>query len=129
MKWKWVIILVLTLSLSACGAIRKDIKKVADEDVKNYNMSLHISKEFLKTWRLNSGFIRGYLGPAKMGELPKACVDAMDELDRIAMKNPPEWNDYDLGYSLGLRTRLLAAMVVETLKSIAPDVLKYLPIF
>ena len=123
------VVLLTAFLLCGCAMLRKDMKKVADEDVKNYKTSIHIGKELLKTWRLNSGFIRGYLGPTKIGELPKSCVDAMDELDAIALKTPPEWSDYELGYSLGLRTRLLAVIVIETLKSIAPDVLKYWPIF
>ncbi len=123
--WRWILIAILFLSLSACSAIRKDIKLVVDEDVKNYNASIHISKELLKTWRLNSGFIRGSLGD-KINQFPVEVKRAMDELDALAIKPNPD--DYDLGYSLGARLRLMGAMITNVLKQYAPDVLKYLPI-
>jgi hypothetical protein len=93
-------------------------------DAANAEVSRQVATDLLKTWRLNSGFVRGALGP-KFTELPAQVVVAMDELDKMALKTT--WDDFDLGYSLGLRVRLLAATVTQALRLYAPDVLTYLP--
>jgi hypothetical protein len=92
--------------------------------VKNYEASVQIAKDLLKTWRLNSGFIRGSLGD-KLNQFPAEAIKAMNDLDRLAAKK--EIDDFDLGYSLGARVRLMGAIIQNTLKQYAPEVLKYIP--
>ena len=50
----------------------------------------------------------------------------MAELDALAEKK--DLNDFDLGYSLGTRVRLMGAMVQNIIKQYAPEVLQYFPI-
>jgi hypothetical protein len=118
-----LILLFLFLSLG-CSAIRGNIQSIVAEDVKNYEASVQIAKDLLKTWRLNSGFIRGSLGD-KLNQFPAEAIKAMNDLDRLAAKK--EIDDFDLGYSLGARVRLMGAIIQNTLKQYAPEVLKYIP--
>jgi hypothetical protein len=111
--------------LIGCSGMRKDIIAIVNEDVKNAEMSRDVAKKMLGTWLINSGFIRGSLGPARMNELPKGVVDAMDDLDKLAIKK--EWTDKELGTSIGLRVRLLSEIVAQALKLYAPEVMKYIP--
>jgi len=122
--WRMLILLFLFFPLG-CSAIRGNIQSVVAEDVKNYETSVQIAKDLLKTWRLNSGFIRGSLGD-KLNQFPAEVIKAMNDLDRLAAKK--EIDDFDLGYSLGARVRLMGALIQNTLKQYAPEVLKYLPL-
>ncbi len=107
-----------------CASIRGDIVVLSREDLKNAATSRVVAKNLLKTWKLNSGFIRGALG-TNMGQLPAQAVLAMDELDKLAEK--VDLNDFDLGYSLGLRIRALNSIVQEAIKMYSPNLLDYLP--
>ncbi|MDD1778547.1 MAG: hypothetical protein LUQ65_10300 [Candidatus Helarchaeota archaeon] len=117
--------IILLATIFGCGTMRKDIIAIVNEDVANAQTSREAAKKMLSVWLINSGFIRGGLGPARMGELPKGVVDAMDELDKLASKT--EWTDFELGMSIGLRVRLLTEIVAQALKLYAPEVLKYIP--
>jgi len=122
---KWILICIILVSLIGCVGMRKDIISIVNEDVANAEMSKEAAAKLLKTWPVNSGFVRGALGPGRMGELPKGVVDAMDELDRLAKKT--SWTDFELGESIGLRVRLLTEVVAQALKLYAPEILKYIP--
>lgn len=121
---KVLIITVLAFSLS-CTSIRGNLVSLSEQDIKNAETSRVVAKNLLSTWKLNSGFIRGALGD-RINQLPVGVVKALDELDLLAEKTGP--NDFDLGYSLGLRVRLLGELVANALKLYAPEVLQYLPL-
>jgi hypothetical protein len=126
MRTKLFVLMTVVIFLAVgCGATRKDLIKIANEDVTNAETSKEVAGKFLKTWSINSGFVRGALGPDRMNALPVGVVNAMDELDVLAAKT--NWTDFELGYSLGLRVRLLSEIVAQALKLYAPEVLKYIP--
>lgn len=122
---KWLLIGILVVSFLGCAGMRKDIITIVNEDVANAETSKEAAMKLLKTWPINSGFIRGSLGPGRMGELPKGVVDAMDELDKLAKKKT--WTDFELGMSIGLRVRLLSEIVAQALKIYAPEIMRYIP--
>lgn len=119
-----VFLMLAMVMFSGCSQIYELTQKTTTIDLQNAEASRNMAKAFLLTWKLNSGFIRGALGP-NMGSLPAQTVAAMDELDKLAEKQ--DLNDYDLGYSLGLRVRMLGQIVNEAFKIYAPEILKYVP--
>lgn len=121
---KFLIVLLVPLFFG-CGSVQKGIVSLSEQDIKNAETSRVVAKNLLSTWKLNSGFIRGALGD-RLNQLPVGVVKALDELDLLADKMGP--NDFDLGYSLGLRVRLLSELVANALKLYAPEVLQYLPL-
>ena len=116
--------IVIALGMSGCAYIQSAAKDAGQIDLKNAEATRQLARDMLSTWKLNSGAIRGALGP-KLGELPAQAVEAMKELDALAEKT--ELTDYDLGYSLGARVRMLSSIVQETFKLFAPEILKYIP--
>lgn len=120
---KWILIFFLVVSLVGCTSIQKSAIKVSETDLKNAEASRTVAKNFLLTWKLNSGFIRGTLGD-RLNQFPHEAVKAMDELDKLAEQE--ELSDFDLGYSLGARVRLLSEVVVKALKQSFPGILKYI---
>ena len=120
---KWILTLFLVVSLVGCTSFQKGAIKISKVDLKNAEASRIAGKNLLSTWKLNSGFIRGALGD-RLNQFPHEAVKAMDELDKLAEKT--ELNDFDLGYSLGARVRLLGEMVVQALKHYFPKVLEYI---
>jgi hypothetical protein len=112
--------------MAGCAGTRGDIVKITEEDKLNAETSRTAAENLLSTWSINSGFIRGSLGPDRMNALPMGVVKAMDELDILAAKTT--WTDFELGYSLGLRVRLLSEIVAQALKLYAPEVMKYIPL-
>ncbi len=125
--WKWLIVFMIIpiLWLTGCAGTDKfTVASIGKIDMQNAIETRKLAKDLLSTWRLNSGFIKGAMGP-KLQELPASVVMAMDELDKLALKEKPD--DYDLGYSLGLRVRMLGALVMESLKIYAPEILSAIP--
>jgi len=128
MRRLMVIAVLLAFCMAvSCAAIRKDLVKLSEEDLKNAETTRVVAKNLLSTWKLNSGFIKGALG-ARLNEMPQSVITTLQELDTLADKKD-QLTDYDLGYSVGLRVRMLSTMVQQTLKNYAPEVLKYLPSF
>jgi hypothetical protein len=121
----FVLIIVIVTIAAGCAGMRKDLIQITQEDKLNAEASKTAAKNMLSTWMINSGFVRGSLGPDRMNALPVGVVKAMDELDALALKK--EWTDFELGYSMGLRVRLLSEIVAQALKMYAPEVLKYVP--
>lgn len=123
-------LIVLTLSLfllSGCGLFREGLLELSREDVKNAVAVREAATNFLSTWNFNSGFIKGALGP-RLQQFPAQFIVAVDALDGLAAKaNEGSISDQELGYSLGLRVRTLEALIQDTLKTFAPDVLSYIP--
>lgn len=128
MKRKAFYCLLLTgiclLMFIGCAGMRGDIVKITEEDKLNAETFRTAAKNLVSTWAINSGFIKGSLGD-RINQLPVGVVNAMDELDVLAAKT--NWTDFELGYSLGLRIRLLSEIVAQALKLYAPEVLKYIP--
>lgn len=122
---KKIFILILLSLCLGCTAMQKSIISLSKTDIKNAETSRILAKNLLSTWKINSGFIRGALGD-RINKMPAEIVKAMDELDKISEKT--EWNDFELGYSLGVRARLLGELIINCLKIYAPDVLKYIPL-
>ena len=122
---KKIFILFLLPLFLGCTAMQKSIISLSKTDIKNAETSRVLAKNLLSTWKINSGFIRGSLGD-RINKMPAEIVKAMDELDKISEKT--EWNDFELGYSLGVRVRLLGELIINCLKIYAPDVLKYIPL-
>ena len=120
---KKYLILFLVLVLMGCTSLQKSAIKVSEIDLKNAEVSREMAKNFLSTWKLNSGFIRGTLGD-RLNQFPHEAVKAMDELDKLAEKT--ELTDFDLGYSLGARVRLLGEMVVQAIQHYFPKLLEYI---
>ena len=120
---KKVLIITLCFFSLSCTSLQKSAIKVSEIDLKNAEASRIAAKNLLSTWKLNSGFIRGTLGD-RLNQFPHEAVKAMDELDKLAEKT--EWNDFDLGYSLGARVRLLGEMVVQAIKHYFPKILEYI---
>ena len=130
---KIVIVLILWLflvltCLSGCETVRQTAIDISVEEVKNTAAAREVALNYLSIWSLQSGFIKGALGP-RMDELPQYAIDAINELDQLAEKcaDPNNCSDYDLGLSLGLRVRLLTSIVAEALKFYAPDILELVP--
>jgi len=120
------ILLVFLIPLFlGCTAMQKSIINLSKTDLKNAETSRVLAKNLISTWEINSGFIRGALGD-RLNKLPAEIVKAMDELDKISEQT--EWNDFQLGYSLGVRARLLGDLILNALKIYAPDVLQYIPL-
>ena len=117
-------VLLVGIMLSGCSLMRTGLVEMSKEDVKNAEATREAAWNFISTWNLNSGFIKGALGD-RITEFPMQFVEAMDELDIVA--NMEEIVDYDLGYFLGLRVRTLETLIQETLKAYAPDVFDLVP--
>ncbi len=124
-KLSIILLGIILLTAMGCAGLRGGILDLSKEDMLNADTTRQTAKNLLSTWRLNSGFIRGSLGNA-IFEFPAEAVKAMDELDALALK--ATLDDFDLGYSLGLRVRILSELVANALAKYAPQVMKYLPI-
>lgn len=120
---KKYLIFILIPFLVSCTSLQKSAIKVSEVDLKNAEASRIAGKNLLSTWKLNSGFIRGTLGD-RLNQFPHEAVKAMDELDKLAEKT--ELTDFDLGYSLGARVRLLGEMVVQAIQHYFPKLLEYI---
>ena len=121
-----LIIFSLCIVLCGCSTFRQTALDISIEEVENAKTTREVALNYLKSWPVFSGLIRGALGP-QMQDLPLQAVDAMDELDDLAMR-VDECSDQELGYSLGLKIRLLNAVVIEALEFYAPQLLDFLPI-
>ncbi len=120
---KKYLIFILIPFLIGCTSLQKSAIKISEVDLKNAEASRIAGKNLLSTWKLNSGFIRGTLGD-RLNQFPHEAVKAMDELDKLAEKT--ELTDFDLGYSLGARVRLLGEMVVQAIQHYFPKLLEYI---
>ena len=104
----------------SCGSIRKTGIKISEEELKNVEAARIVATNYLEVWPMQSGFIRGALGP-RLSMLPQNAIEAMDELDKLA-EIEGTLDDQDLGKSLGLRVQLLSDIVLEAIRIYAPDV-------
>lgn len=116
--------LFLTATLSGCYSSTAFVR-LEDRNLETIAQAKDGTKKMLATWEFRSGLIHGALEP-RLAELPAQAVKALDELDRLAARRD-ELSDYDLGYALGLRLRMLESTVRQVVKKFAPNVLAYLP--
>lgn len=125
-----VMLCVLMVCLSTgCAPLRGIAVNISEEEIKNTETAREVARNYLSIWPLQSGFVRGALGP-RLDELPVQVIDAMDELDLLAKQyseDPNDYLDHDLGLSLGLRVRLLSSIVAEALRFYMPDALEFVP--
>lgn len=126
MKKRVLLCLVFVLVCSSsCAWLRKSLVDLSAEDVKNAGATQAIAKNLLSSWPVNSGFIKGALG-SKINELPAHVVSAIGELDALAKKSG-DLTAEELGYSVGLRVRMLSGIVQEAIKLYAPEIIQYIP--
>lgn len=123
--------IMICIILCGCQTMRKTATDISGEEVKNLYAARQVAKDYLLIWPMQSGFIKGALGP-RMDEMPAQAIAAINELDllseQFASVDPNDIGDYDLGLSLGLRVRLLGEVVQEALKMYAPDLLDLMPL-
>lgn len=114
--------------LAGCGLFREAGKIGCEEMTLNAQAIRELAPCILKNWLVFSGLIRESLG-ANMKELSVEVVDAMDKLDEYSIRykaDPNSFGDMELGGAVGLKLRMLWAVVLKALETYAPDVLKYL---
>ena len=130
-RLKTILLATLLLALTGCSTLRKDAVSISESEVKNLHATQEIARNYLKIWPMQSGFIHGLM-EHRQGEFPEHIVDAINELDNLSAKlltgDPNEILDYDLGLSLGLRVRMLGAVVEEVVKAYSPDLLDLVPL-
>ena len=130
MKRKIFIILIgiiFLAGLTSCGAIRKDLINLSESDIKNAETTRIVAQNMLKTWQINSGFILGVLGD-RINELPASVFNAFKDLNDLSLRyQNGTLSDFELGYSVGIRIRILSAIVQQAIKQYAPEILQYLP--
>ena len=124
---KKLMIFLVCVVLCGCATLRKSAIDISIEEVENAKATREVAINYLQIWPIQSGFIKGALGH-RMDEFPAQAVEAIKELDQLAANDPNDMVDYELGLSLGLRVRLLGSVVLEALKTYAPDVLELLPL-
>ncbi len=122
---RYLVIAIITLCMVGCAGLRKDLIQISKEDMKNAETTRIVAKNMLLSWKLNSGYLRGVMGD-RILELPSSALKAIQELDILAEKQ--NLSDYELGYSVGLRVKLLGHLVENAIKEVAPDLIRYLPI-
>lgn len=118
-----ILIVIPLLLIASCSPMRQLAINTSIENVKNAEMIREVSQNCLSVWPIQSGFIKGALGN-RMNELPNEAIEAIKELDRLA--ELPEQSDYELGFFLGLKVRMLSSVVQIALEKYAPDVGDYL---
>jgi len=123
--WPWLFVILLIFTTS-CAGMRKSAIELSLSDIKNAEAAQEVAKNLLIAWPTYSGIIKGALGE-RISELPFGAVQAMNELDELSAMEIH--SEYELGYSLGLKTRMLTDLVIESLKLYAPDILRLLPSF
>lgn len=118
--------LILCATLLGCESMRQTALDISLEEVENAKTTREVALNYLKSWPVFSGLIRGALGP-QMQELPLQAVEAVDALDELATR-VDECSDHELGYALGLKIRLLSSVVQEAIKMYAPELIEYVPL-
>ena len=127
-----VILLTVAVVLTqGCGIFRESAIGISASEVKNNNATRKVAINYLQIWPMQSGFLHGLM-QHREDEFPEHIVDAINELDDLAAKlateDPNSMFDYDLGLSLGLRVRMLGAVVEEVFKAYSPDILNIVPL-
>ncbi len=127
---KLAIIITLMFLLVGCSSIQTQIIKVDDQ---NAIATMKSAKQVLKHWPMNSAFIRISLQSNLKEKMPASVSDAMDNLDKLALKAPAEITEADAGSVLAYVGRIISPTIAQLINQYAPDVmeqiLRYLPAF
>ncbi len=127
---KLVFIITLTILLVGCASIQTQIIKIDDQ---NAVATMKSAKQILKHWPMNSAFIRISLQSNLKEKMPASVSDAMDNLDKLVLKDPAAITEADAGSVLAYIGRIISPTIAELIKQYAPDVMeqimKYLPAF
>lgn len=125
-KLQTIILVVLSVTLAGCQLARQSLIDVSVEEVKNAETCREVARNLLSHWLVCSGMIEGAID---LDKFPVEVFDAKNELDKLAEKYAEgAYTDYELGYALGLRVRILNAVVMQALEQYAPEVLDLLPL-
>ncbi len=116
---KTLIVLALLL-VASCSTMRQGVIDISAENVKNAETMKEIALDCVSIWPVQSGFIYGALDK----KLSVETTEALKELDLLAENT--ELTDYQLGYFLGLKTRLLGSVIQVALEKYAPSIVEYL---
>ena len=119
---KWIIIVTIILQCAGCALLRQSAIDISTENIKNAEAIREVSKNCISVWPVQSGFLKGTLG-YRINELPNESIEAIEELDRLAAL--PERTDYELGYFLGLKVRLLSSAVKVAIDKYVPGFLPH----
>jgi len=130
MKLRFLVAIILLVGVMGCSFVQTQIIKVDDQ---NAAATVKSAKQVLKHWPMNSAFIRISLQSNLKEKMPASVSDAMDNLDKLALKDPTTITEADAGSVLAYIGRIITPTVSELIKQYAPDVmdqiLKYLPAF
>ena len=119
--WLLVILISIILTVAAgCSSARQGMMDLSAENVKNAETMKEIALDCVSIWPVQSGFIYGALDK----KLSVETTEALKELDLLAENT--ELTDYQLGYFLGLKTRLLSSVIQVALEKYAPSIVEYL---
>ena len=143
-------ILCLTFVLGGCATIRKNALKLSASDIKNAETTVGVAKNLLESWPVWSAALKRATKPYE-GKIPSDAIKAWKELDQLAcIHNPSKFPQktevgdgiegmptfecekreltwYEFGWSLGDRAIMLAEIVLEGIKQVAPEVLAKVP--
>ncbi len=130
MKFRFLAAIILLAGLFGCASFQTQIIKVDDQ---NAIATMKSAKQVLKHWSMNSAFLRVSLQSNLKEKMPASVSDAMDNLDKLALKDPATITEADAGSVLAYVGRIISPTIAELIKQYAPDVmeqiLKYLPAF
>ncbi len=123
-------LLTVVLLTVGCAPIRKNAIKLSETEVKNLAATQIVARNYLTIWPMQSGFLHGLMAH-RQDEMPEHIVDAISQLDDLSemmLADPNNMLDYDLGLTLGLRVRMIGAIVEEVVDIYAPDMLSVVPL-
>ncbi len=130
MKLRFLVAVFLLAGLIGCSSIQTQIIKVDDQ---NAIATMKSAKQILKHWPMNSAFIRISLQSNLKEKMPASVSDAMDNLDKLALKDPTSITEADAGSVIAYVGRIISPTIAQLINQYAPDVmeqiLRYLPAF
>lgn len=120
-----IITIFIVLSLMGCATFDDVIK----QDRYTVDQLRTMAKSLLDSWPMYHGLVVGAFGQRLNEELPMRAVEAMMMLTEISNQHRAgELDDYQLGFSLGLRVQVAFSVVQEAIKQYAPNVFDLLPV-
>ncbi len=130
MKLRFLVAIILLAGIVGCSSIQTQIIRVDDQ---NAVATMKSAKQILKHWPMNSAFIRISLQSNLKEKMPASVSDAMDNLDKLALKAPAEITEADAGSVIAYVGRIISPTIAQLINQYAPDVmeqiLRYLPAF
>lgn len=119
------LILITLLLVAGCATTRQGVLDISTEKVKNAEAMREVAENCRSIGLMQLGFIEAALGN-RVKELPQEDLAAIKRFRILAEK--PELSDYELGFFLGLKVRLMSSVVQEILEKYAPDVIDLFPL-